>query len=141
MFDYFKKKGVNNLIWVWTTQNYNGNSAEYAQDTDWYPGNQYVDIVARDLYGYNAAKNKQEFEEIQTTYAGKMVVLGECGKGDGGEQGKMSDCWSAGAKWGHFMVWYQGGQGSTDTMCSNAWWQDAMGSANVITRDQLPSFK
>lgn len=137
MFDYFKQKGVNNLIWTWTTQNYNGNSTTFNNDDDWYPGDQYVDIVARDLYGYNADQNLQEFTEIQKRFPNKMVVLGECGKGDNGEQGKMSDCWTKGAKWGHFMVWYQGGEGSTDTMCSDSWWKDAMNNSNVITRDQI----
>ena len=139
MFDYFKQKGVQNLIWIWTTQNYNGDSNSYNQDTDWYPGNQYCDIVARDLYGCDANQNLQEFTEIQARYPNKMVVLGECGKGNSGEQGMISDCWTKGAKWGHFMVWYQGGQGSTDTMCSDAWWCNAMGNPNVITRDQLPN--
>ena len=139
MFDYFKQKGVNNLIWVWTTQNYNGDSSKYNQDTDWYPGDEYVDIVGRDLYGYNATQNLQEFNEIKATYPNKMVVLSECGK-DGGsntELGTMTDIWNAGAKWGHFMVWYQGEQGSTDTMCSDDWWKEAMSSANVITRDKV----
>ena len=136
MYDYFQQKGVNNLIWIWTTQNYNGDSEKYNQDTDWYPGDQYVDIVARDLYGRDAATNGQEFTEIQATYPNKMVVLGECGYGNGNEQGKISDCWASGAKWGHFMVWYQGGQGSTDTMCSDAWWTNAMSSDEVITRDE-----
>ena len=139
MYDYFKQKGINNLIWVWTTQNYNGDSSQYNLDADWYPGDQYVDIVARDLYGYNADKNLQEFTEIQAQYPNKMVVLGECGKGDGGDPSKMGDAWAKGAKWGHFMVWYQGGQGSTDTMCSDAWWKDAMSCTDVITRDQLPN--
>ena len=139
MFDYFKLKGIQNLIWVWTTQNYNGDSNSYSQDTDWYPGDRYVDIVARDLYGYDADKNKQEFTEIQATYPNKMVVLGECGKDDSGDPTKMGDCWTKGAKWGHFMVWYQGGQGSTNTMCSDTWWKDAMSNANVITRDLLPN--
>ena len=139
MYDYFKQKGVNNLIWVWTTQNYNGDSSKYNQDTDWYPGDEYVDIVGRDLYGYNATQNLQEFNEIKATYPNKMVVLSECGK-DGGsntELGTMTDIWNAGAKWGHFMVWYQGGQGSTDTMCSDDWWKDAMNCDNVITRDKV----
>ena len=87
--------------------------------------------------GYNAAKNNQEFTEIQARYPNKMVVLGECGKGDSGEQGKISDCWNTGAKWGHFMVWYQGGQGSTDTMCSDTWWKNAMTDSHVITREQV----
>ena len=139
MYDYFQQKGVQNLIWIWTTQNYNGDSSSYNQDTDWYPGDQYCDMVARDLYGYDADKNLQEFTEIQTAYPNKMVVLGECGKDNSTDPGKMSDCWTAGAKWGHFMVWYQGGNGSTDTMCSDAWWKDAMSSSNVITRDQLPN--
>lgn len=137
MYDYFKQKGVNNLIWIWTTQNYNGNSDSYNQDTNWYPGDQYVDMVARDLYGYDADKNLQEFTEIQACYPNKMVVLGECGKGDTVEQGLISDCWTKGAKWGHFMVWYQSGQGSSDTMCSDDWWKDAMSCDNVITRDKV----
>ena len=137
MYDYFMQKGVTNLIWIWTTQNYNGNSSSYNLDSNWYPGDNYVDMVARDLYGYTAAQNAQEFKEIQAAYPSKMVVLGECGKGDAGEQGRISDCWTAGAKWGHFMVWYQGGQGSTDTMCSDAWWKNAIADENVITRDQV----
>jgi len=137
MFDYFRQKGINNLIWVWTTQNYNGNSAEYSQDTDWYPGDEYVDIVGRDLYGYTAAQNAQEFAEIQAAYPNKMVALGECGQAGGNDPGCISDCWAQGAKWSHFMVWYQDGNGSTDTMCGDDWWRDAMTNENVITREQV----
>lgn len=143
MYDYFKQKGIDNLIWIWTTQNYNGNSKEYKQDTDWYPGDAYVDIVGRDLYGCTASKNLQEFAEIQSTYPNKMIALSECGR-DGNtntEQAVMGDSWKAGAKWSHFMVWYQRGQGSTDTMCSDEWWKSTMSDENVITRDQLPSLK
>ena len=145
MFDYFKQKGVNNLIWVWTTQNYNGNSSSYNQDTDWYPGDAYCDMVARDLYGYTAAQNAQEFTEIQATYPNKMVVLGECGwdssNKTGKPQGDIVECWNAGAKWGHFMVWYDGSAGNTSgTMVSDDWWKSAMKKANaeiVITRNQV----
>lgn len=145
MFDYFKQKGVNNLIWIWTTQNYNGNSANYHQDTDWYPGDSYCDMVARDLYGYTAAQNAQEFTEIQATYPNKMVVLGECGWDSndktGKPQGDIVECWNAGAKWGHFMVWYDGNAGNkSGTMVSDAWWSSAMKKANadiVITRSQV----
>ena len=145
MFDYFKQKGVNNLIWIWTTQNYNGNSASYNRDTDWYPGDNYCDMIARDLYGYTAAQNAQEFKEIQTTYPNKMVVLGECGwdsnNKTGKPQGDIVECWNAGAKWGHFMVWYDGNAGNkSGTMVSDAWWSSAMKKANadiVITRSQV----
>ncbi len=36
MFDYFEEQGLNNLIWVWTTQ---------TKDNAFYPGDEYVDIV------------------------------------------------------------------------------------------------
>lgn len=136
MFDYFKQKGVNNLIWIWTTQNYNGNADGYYQDTDWYPGDAYCDMIARDLYGYTAAQNAQEFTEIQTTYPNKMVVLGECGW-DGSDktgkpQGEIVECWNAGAKWGHFMVWYDGNAGNTsNTMVSDDWWKSALKKENT----------
>jgi len=139
MFDYFKQKGISNLIWVWTTQNFNGNSTDYAQDTDWYPGDGYVDIVARDLYGSTVTQMAQEFTEIQAAYPAKMVALGECGHNNGIQPGLVGDAWTHGAHWSHFMVWYQGGQGSTDTMCSNNWWAAVMRDDNVITRDQLPA--
>ena len=141
MYDYFKQKGVDNLIWVWTTQNYNGDSQQFAQDIDWYPGDQYVDIVGRDLYGEPAEANAREFQEVAVTYPTKMVALAECGQGNGNQPGLISQCQTAGALWSHFMVWYQGGQGSTETMCSDAWWKDAMSCPDVITRDEVPNLK
>ena len=145
MFDYFKQKGVNNLIWIWTTQNDNGSSTTYNQDTDWYPGADYCDMVARDLYGYTAAQNAQEFKEIQATYPDKMVVLGECGwdgnNKTGKPQGDIAECWEAGAKWGHFMVWYDRNAGNkSQTMVSDEWWTSAMKKENadiIVHRTQV----
>ncbi|MBQ9656503.1 MAG: beta-mannosidase [Prevotella sp.] len=133
MFNYFQEKGIRNLIWVWTTQNYNGNSSQYNQDRDWYPGDQYVDIVARDLYGYNADQNLQEFSEIQATYPTKMVILGECGKDatSGKSSSLVSELWNKGAHWGSFMVWYGA------NMEGDAWWKDALNCSQVITRETV----
>ena len=131
MFDYFASKGISNLIWVWTTQNYNGNSVEYDQDRDWYPGDGYVDIVARDLYGRAAADNKREFEEIQKTYPTKMVALGECGKDGSTAFATIPSVWSAGAKWSWFMPWYGSNMPDTD------WWKSAMSNPNVIDRSEV----
>ncbi|MDR0420534.1 MAG: Ig-like domain-containing protein, partial [Prevotellaceae bacterium] len=46
MFDYFQQQGLNNLIWVWTTQ---------TKDASFYPGDDYVDIVGRDIYNMTSA--------------------------------------------------------------------------------------
>lgn len=131
MFNYFKTKGIRNLIWVWTTQNYNGDSTKYNQDKDWYPGDEYVDIVARDLYGSTAAVNATEFKQIQKTYPTKMVTLGECGKDGSTAFATIPSVWSAGAKWSWFMPWYGSNMPDSD------WWKTAMSSGNVITRSEV----
>lgn len=135
MFDYFESKGIRNLIWVWTTQNYNGDSSKYNQDKAWYPGDAYVDIIARDLYGSTASANATEFKEIQATYPTKMVALGECGTDSGANPPKafatIPSVWSAGAKWSWFMPWY--GSNMPDT----SWWGAALSNSNVITRSDV----
>ena len=136
MYARFQQKGISNLLWVWTAQNYNGNSQAYNNDADWYPGDDYCDMIARDLYGYTAKQNAQEFKELQERYPTKMIALGECGySGEGSslkEQGAIEQCWAEGARWSHFMVWYQKDSGSTGTMAGNSWWQDAMKGSHVI---------
>ena len=112
MFNYFKTKGIRNLIWVWTTQNYNGDST-------------------RDLYGSTASVNATEFKQIQKTYPTKMVTLGECGKDGNTAFATIPSVWSAGAKWSWFMPWYGSNMPDTD------WWKTAMSSGNVITRSEV----
>lgn len=133
MYEHFQKRGIHNLIWVWTTQNYNGNSQQYNADTDWYPGAQYVDIVGRDLYGYNASQNATEYREITSRYPRKMVTLAECGNESNNKVpfSDVSAFWQSGAKWLYFMPWY----GSS--MPNNTWWKNALSSDAVITRDQV----
>ncbi len=134
MFTYFQGKGIHNLIWEWTTQNYNGDANSYDNDAAWYPGDQYVDLIGRDLYGYDAAKQAQEFKEIQALYPDKIIALAECGADTDKKTATadIDEAWNAGAKWSYFMPWYGDG-----TMPANDWWKPAMNSKNVITRDQV----
>lgn len=128
MYDHFQKRGVHNLIWVWTTQNYNCDKTQYNNDASWYPGDKYVDIIGRDLYGQTAQVNAQEYKEIIERYSNKMVTLSECGMDGSKAFAKVSEIWNAGARWSWFMPWY----GSN--MPDAAWWKDAMSNANVLTR-------
>ncbi len=63
--------GLNNLIWVW-----NG------QDAEWYPGDEYVDIIGEDIYPgehvYTSQVNKY-LQAVRYTDPPKMVVLSENG--------------------------------------------------------------
>ena len=129
--DAFYAKGIRNLIWVWTAQDYNGDPSSYGSDAAYYPGDDRVDIVGRDIYGKGAEYNLTEFVSAQNGYPHKMIALSENGKDGSTEYGLMSDVWSTGALWSWFMPWY----GSN--MPGTAWWQDALWCEDVITRDQV----
>ena len=131
MYEYFQQKGIHNLIWVWTTQNNNGNSSQYNNDADWYPGDSYVDIIGRDLYGYTAAQNVTEFSEITKCYPKKMVTLSECGVNGSTAFSEVNAMWTAGARWLYFMPWYGA------SMTSDSWWKNAFNLSYVITRDKV----
>lgn len=133
MFDYFKAQGLDNLIWVWTTE---------TGDTDWYPGDQYVDIIGRDLYGNDAADCASQYQMTVSEHGNKMVTLSECGANidTNAELGLLSEQWNAGARWLWFMPWYDG-DGASLSHANQEWWLDAMSQTYVISRDQLPSFK
>lgn len=144
MFDYFKEQGLNNLIWVWTTQTGFGyeTSKGVLGDSDWYPGDEYVDIIGRDEYTKTTAQSHEEFDAITEAFPGKMVTLAECGS-----VSKISEQWEAGARWSWFMPWYDYDADNkaksldNHTYANTEWWKDAMSCENVITRDQLPKLK
>jgi len=130
VYDYFKQAGINNLIWVWTSQN-NG-------DADWYPGDEYVDIIGQDIYNQKADSNAKDFKRLQETFPNKMCTLSECGN-----VGKISEQWKQGATWSYFMPWYQYDAKTLDKHehADTDWWKDAMSNKNVLSREDLPSLK
>lgn len=120
---------LNNLIWVWTTQ---GN------DADWYPGDEYVDIVGRDLYPGENVHDSQLAEFIKakaSTSENKMIALSECGA--------IPDpdlMFQKGDRWLWFMPWY--GDFTRDEKHNGSeYWKTVMNSSYVITRDQVPNLK
>ena len=136
MYDRFQAAGLNNLIWVWTTQTGYGDdqSAGVLSDSDWYPGDDYVDIIGRDAYGRTAAQLADEFRAISAAFPRKMAVLSECGG-----VGLISEQWRLGAKWGLFMPWYTYKATSLDghLYADRDWWRDAMGQDFVVKRGGL----
>lgn len=129
MFNYLKAQGINNLIWVWTSQ---------TGDDSWYPGDNYVDIVGRDLYGDSNTSCADNYTTLSTKYSNKIVTLSECGWSDytNSRVASIADQWTAGAKWSWFMPWYDGSE-AVNRHADEAWWKAAMGSDFVITRDKV----
>ncbi len=124
--------GLNNLIWVW-----NGQAA------DWYPGDEYVDIIGVDIYAGEHEYSSQAdafLEALSYSRENKMVVLSENGTMIDPELSQRDR-----AMFGFFCTWsgefvMQDGlrkkysQQYTDLDML----QKVYGSPLIVTRDQLP---
>jgi len=123
--------GLNNLIWVWTT-----NSSSTAME--WYPGDNYVDIIGMDIYPGENQHGSQyvEFNRVKDIFGGKKILtLSECGSSpDPKQMMEYGDTWS----W--FMPW-NGDFTRSDSHNGAAWWNKFFSYNYVLTRDQMPDLK
>ena len=135
MFDTFvNKKGLHNLIWVWTTD-------EATDALDWYPGDEYVDIVGRDYYYYpreaNHASLISSFEKVKEMYgAKKIVTLSENGSVPYPDSMKAD-----GANWSWFMPWY--GDYAMESWANDNTaesWKTVMNNEYTITLEDMPGW-
>jgi len=134
MFKTFEAKGINNLIWVWTSE---------SGDKDWYPGDGYVDIIGRDMYNLNSAAGMlAEYNNLKADYPNRLITLSECGNVTA-----IPDQWNAGAQWSWFMTWYDyertvdpGSDAfkSEEHQHGNAdFWRKAFADEQVLSRDEI----
>lgn len=135
MFDYFKEAGIRNLIWVWTAQA----TSDSDSDIDFYPGDEYVDIVGKDIYNNKSVTDiKSQFDYVSSMVSDKMTTLSEFGN-----LPPVGDQWDAGAYWLYFMPWYDYGNDGTENYAHShadiEWWIKAWLSDSVIDLSELPS--
>jgi mannan endo-1,4-beta-mannosidase len=131
MTNYHK---LNNLIWVWTTD-------EAGDALDWYPGDDYVDIVGRDYYYYPRVANHgslvASFEKVKDIYKGKkLIALSENGSVPHPDSLKGDK-----AGWSYFMPWY--GDYTMDGWAHDNTaddWKAIMNNEYVITLDKMPGW-
>ena len=127
MYNYMvNEQGLNNLIWVWTSQ---------TKDGSWYPGNDYVDIIGRDIYGGQATQHKNDFDHLTAGYPNMMAALSECGNTSNVNQSDISAVWETGAKWSWFSTWYD--SAGSQLHNTQSWWTNAFSQDYVVTREQM----
>ena len=124
--------GLDNLIWVFTS----GDSKR------WYPGDEYVDIVAYDFYNKSLSEMRWWYDYFHQTYPGKLYAISEFGNIP-----KVSEFWADGQHWSFLIPWYDYDRtNATDseafesTSHGNAdidYWNDALGQECIVTRDEL----
>lgn len=125
MVNYHK---LNNLIWVWTRE---------PNDDAWYPGDEVVDIVGRDLYSQGDHSSRiAEFNTLTALYGSKkMITLSECGS-----MPDVDNVVKDAAGWSWFMPWY-GDFTRSSSHNSLDLWKKAFASSYVLTLDEMPSLK
>ena len=65
---------INNLIWIWSVDRPNTPEMKFS---DYYPGNDYLDILALDVYGSDF--NQAYYDSLTLLSHGKPLALGEVG--------------------------------------------------------------
>lgn len=142
MYDQFTNVyGLDNLIWVWTVDVTEGCENQYA---DWYPGNEYVDIVGVDIYENNTgAKDRQYNALVELTDGKKLVTVSECGHIPDPEA-----CMAAGNKWSWFMVWPSADSSGNLSVTPVDYplntlelWNKVMSGPYTLGREDMPSLK
>ena len=135
--------GLDNLIWVWTADVPEGIGDQHL---DWYPGDEYVDIVGVDIYAQDTeAKSRQYQTLVDMTKGKKLVTVSECGNIP-----DPAKCMEAGNKWSWFMVWPNADSDGKIIMTpsdknfklnTTAYWKKVIASPYVINREDMPSLK
>lgn len=134
MYDRLTNKhGLNNLIWVW-----NGQSA------DWYPGDEYVDIIGEDIYppehDYSAQTSKFRTAADYPDSVNKVVALTENGVLFDIDKAKKSD-----SVWSWFCVWsgdfcVKGDGAVSEKYTEEEMWKKVYNHKNVLTLEDSKKY-
>ena len=127
MFNKFTNEhGLKNLIWIWTSEA-NNNAL------NWYPGDEYVDIIGLDIYDEgNHGSQMLAFEELKRIYKGKkMLALSECGSIPSMDAMKRDR-----AIWSFYMPWY-GSHTKNPIWNTVDVWKASLSDPDVITLDKI----
>lgn len=136
--------GLHNIIWEW-------NSYTFETSTNWYPGDEYVDLVAYDKYNctdwstgnavlvHNDSAIGGTFYSLVEQYGGKkMVAMAENDSIPTLENLQMEK-----AGWLYFCPWYDGGSNDTNFLTNELFntkedLKEMYTSDYCITLDELP---
>lgn len=133
--------GLDNLIWVWTVDIVP--SIPYAQERnlDWYPGDEYVDILGVDIYADNTDAKTEQYQALVDMVGGKrLVTVSECGNIP-----DPAKCFEAGNKWSWWMVWPSADADGNIILTPDNWplntadyWKKVISSPYTLNREDMP---
>ena len=130
---------LNNLIWVWNINTDPAFGYDYsALNAAWYPGDDYVDIVAVDIYdplnNHNSAANYYN-KIVSDVGTNKMIALSE--------NGAIPDIDSIAedkAYWSYWMTWSQTWSGNFLEKTPTDMWKRNLDDERIIALDNMPGW-
>ena len=130
---------LNNLIWVWNINTDPKFGYDYsALNAAWYPGDEYVDIVAVDIYDplndHNSAANYYN-KIVSDVGTSKMIALSE--------NGAIPDIDSIAedkAYWSYWMTWSQTWSGNFLEKTTTEMWKKNLDDERIIALDNMPGW-
>ena len=130
---------LTNLIWVWNINTDPKFGYDYsALNAEWYPGDEYVDIVAVDIYdpllNHNSAANY--FNKIVSDVGTKKLIALS-------ENGAIPDIDSIAedkAYWSYWMTWSQTWSGNFLEKTSTEMWKRNLDDERIIALDDMPGW-
>ena len=111
--------GLDNLIWVYNTNEFKNGVDRH--DT-YYPGDDFVDIIATDVY--TEAFDQENYDQMLELAGSKPIALGEVGNPP------SLDILESQPRWTWFMRWDEGSRGIN--------YREVMNSEQVLSLDELP---
>ena len=131
--------GLKNLLWVWNINTDPSLGYDYsALNAKWYPGDEYVDIVAVDIYDplndHNSAANYYN-KIVSDVGTNKMIALSE--------NGAIPDIDSIAedkAYWSYWMTWSQTWSGNFLEKTPTDMWKRNLDDERIIALDDMPGW-
>ena len=134
-----KTNKLTNLIWVWNINTDPKFGYDYsALNAAWYPGDEYVDIVAVDIYDplndHNSAANYYN-KIVSDVGTSKMIALSE--------NGAIPDIDSIAedkAYWSYWMTWSQTWSGNFLEKTTTEMWKKNLDDERIIALNDMPGW-
>lgn len=125
---------LNNLIWVWTIAPYDNGGNLYDTGTlqDWYPGDEFVDIIGLNINSEDNGSQSESFLHINKIFGGrKMIALTECGC-----LPNPDESFSKGDTWLYFSALPSIGSDGNLQLGENgcSYWENVMNNDKILSR-------
>lgn len=132
--------GVKNALWTWNIERDPTIGYDYnALNPEWYPGDEYVDIVGVDIYNNSGdhQSNVNYFNKIvETIGANKLLALTE-----NGPIPDVDSTFDDGAAWSFWMPWYNTWSSGFLNQTSNEVWKKNLADDRIVKLESMPGWK